>query len=108
MRRNQINKFLRFSIDRQLLAGVRAHVGDDLFLVVDGKKLGAAEIAQVLQERIDATARVDAKKAEYQHAVREERATLARTKDPLEAICMGLLVMFRSSAGVLAALGLAP
>src|SRR5581483_3553181 len=108
MRRIHLNKFVRFSSDKQLLDNVSAHMGKGVVLTIAGKKLDAAAVKAVLQQRVDATSVVDAKKVEYQAAVKTERETLAETAQLTEDIRQALLLLYRDKPEVLADLGLSP
>jgi hypothetical protein len=109
MRRIHINKFVRFSSDKQLLDNISAHMGKgDVLSSLGGKKLDVAAVKAVFQQRVDATAAVDVKKAEYQGAVKSERETLAETEPMADYIRQALLALFRDKPEVLADLGLTP
>ncbi len=107
MRRIHVNKFVRFSSDKELHDKVSAHMGKGDSISVRGKKLDAAAVKAVFQQRVDVTATVDVKKAEYHGAVKAERATLDATAKLADEIRQALLVFFADKPEVLADLGLA-
>jgi hypothetical protein len=107
MRRFHIKKFIRQSADRQIADNVSAHMSKGTYIIVGGKKIGPTDIVALFQQRAEATAEVDLKKADYQKALDAERATLDSTQDVAAALRQGLVVMFRDSPEILADLGLA-
>jgi hypothetical protein len=100
------NKNDRLRLDTLLSAGLQKHLGDNGFLVFDGKKYSTADLVKVLQERVGATHEVTTTRAAHAKAVAVERAKIAETKKFVANIRQVLKVMYSNSVDVLTDLGL--
>jgi hypothetical protein len=98
----------RIHTDQSLLSGIKEHLGKGGSLVIDGEKLSAAEIINLLQGRIDAAVHVTATRAAWQLAVKQNRAKEDETKQSVSTIRQTILLMYASKNDVLADFGLSP
>jgi len=90
--------------DRKLETGIQQNLTTPL--TVGGKQYTAAQIATVLQARIDARSATDVAKAAYAKAVAAEAAQMAGSKGLLVGVKAVLLAMFAGAPDVLTAMGL--
>ncbi len=103
------NKTNRVSSDQRLLAGVRKHFGKKgSKLVIDGREYSGADLAKVLEGRIEATTHVEASKAAWQNDVAKEQKQMEETDKIVSAVKSTLRIMFASSVGILGDFGLSP
>jgi hypothetical protein len=98
------SKAVRQAADQKLLTGIDNNVTGTL--TVAGTKYTAAQLAAVLQGRIDARNATDVAKATYQKTVAAEAAQVAGSKVLLARTKTVLLAMYAGSPEVLAAMGL--
>ncbi len=104
--RKYVTKNARFASEQKLLLNVSVNMGKAV-IEAAGKKYDAGAIKGLLQERLDATSKVDSLHIQYLQAVQEERDTLDRTDAEVAVIRDALLVRYTHDPEALAQLGLA-
>ena len=83
--RKYLSKFALFSTEQQLLLNIADLMGKDP-IDADGKKYKAADVAALVQKRLDARSNARQARVSLEKAVADERKTLEATNDELAVI----------------------
>ncbi len=98
----------RVERDRQLLAGLAKHFGENDVLFVNGKKTKVAEALAWLEERIQVAAPVAPAKRAWLACVAEQERVVNETDPSVSGLVEFLRVVHAASPTTLADFGLAP
>ncbi len=94
--------------DRDMIAGIRKHMGKSESIVIDNEKYSASDLVKLLESRVDAHAPVALAKAAWIKVARAKVARMYETKDLVAALRLYFLVKYGASGDTLADFGLAP
>jgi hypothetical protein len=102
-----MNRTARLNADVALIAGIQEHLGAQSFLIA-GSITPAAQVASVLQGRVDAENLVVSTQAAWHAAVKAAEQLLASTAPYVQGIEQTIRVMYAASPALLADFALTP
>jgi hypothetical protein len=108
MNKDKRTKSIRRLADQDLLAGIKKHLGKTGTLVVEQTKYTGAELATMLQERLDAVNAADDARATWSQLVRAAQQRAAETDHVLNLARQALAILYGGSDQVLRDFGLSP
>ena len=94
--------------DQQMIAGIQKHKGTVDSWLISGQTYTAQQVADVLQERVDAEAAIAPARAAYARTVQDARTKRASTKKFVTSVRQAAYLMFESQVDTLDDFGLVP
>jgi len=105
---NSVNKTNRADKDRQLIAGIKKHLGLKATLALTVGKLTGAELVDILQKRVDAAPPVAKARAAWLALARAEQQIMKDSTTVVRDLRQALRLLFGPYPEILADFGLTP